>query len=139
MANQKIAQQFKSKLVEALDHLEYSFKKAQKLPLRPADLDEETMETWESFAARFARVSDLFLSKYLRALILVGDPGFEGALRDVADRAEKLKIINNADLWMEIRSLRNITAHEYEEDDLEQFFKDLLRLTPVVFEIRKVL
>jgi hypothetical protein len=108
------------KLSKALDHLSYSYKKVLVLPLKIADLDEESLETWESFAARFSRVSELFLTRYLRTLVLIDDPGFAGTLRDFLNQAEKLGWLDNANQWMEIRGLRNIIAHDYSEKDLEQ-------------------
>ena len=57
----------KCKLLKAIGHLEYTYNKIVTLPVEPAQLDEETFETRESFAVRFCRVADVFLSKYLRA------------------------------------------------------------------------
>jgi hypothetical protein len=61
----------KSRLIKALIHLEYSYNKVNQLPTEPAQLNEETLETWESFVARFSRVADIFLSKYLRTAVLL--------------------------------------------------------------------
>ena len=56
----------REKLLKAIGHLEYSYKKIQHIPPDIDTLDEEGLETWESFSARFCRVSDIFLSKYIR-------------------------------------------------------------------------
>lgn len=61
----------KSKLNKALKHLEYSYKKTVKLPVDTQQLDEEGLEVWESFAARFSRVAEIFLTKYGRVLISI--------------------------------------------------------------------
>ena len=79
----------KQKLLKALRHLEYSYKKVQNLPENIEKLDEEALETWESFAARFARVAEIFLTRYLRTVALLNDPGFSGTLRDLVNLAEK--------------------------------------------------
>lgn len=129
----------KRKLLKALEHLAYSYKKVISLPTQIASLDEESLEVWESFAARFSRVADIFLTKYLRSLVLANDPGFNGTLRDFVNYAEKLKIIDNADSWMSIRELRNITAHDYSEKDLEQFFSILRRECPRLLKIKEIL
>ncbi|MFH1727494.1 MAG: hypothetical protein ABIA04_03655 [Pseudomonadota bacterium] len=100
-------------LSKALQHLEYSYNKVVKLPADVKNLDEESLETWESFSSRFTRVVDLFLTKYLKARVLVEDPGFDGTLRDYVNMGEKLELVEDADLWMELRELRNISAHEY--------------------------
>lgn len=127
------------KLQKSLKHLIYSYNKVQKLTAQVAVMDEETLETWESFTSRFSRTVDLFLTKYLRAIVLKEDPGFTGSVRDFADYGEKLGLIESADQWMEFRGFRNIIVHEYEDDDLQQNLEDLRRLTPVVLNIRSKL
>jgi|CXWL01.1.fsa_nt_gi hypothetical protein len=127
------------KLKKALEHLRYSHKKVRRLPADSAKLDEEQLETWESFSARFARVVDLFLTKYLRSRILKDDPGFEGTLRDFVNQAEKHGLIASADRWMAIRELRNITAHEYTDADLTDYFKKSRKLADEVLRIEKIL
>lgn len=126
----------KGKLLKALSHLEYSYKKILKLPESPSQLDEESLETWESFAARFGRVADIFLMKYLRAYVLQQDPGFSGSLRDFVNQAEKLNLLEDADHWMAIRELRNIAAHEYNDKELEQFFKRLKKESSLLLSLQ---
>ncbi len=128
---------YKRKLLKALAHLEYSFNKIQKLPEDSSTLDEESLEVWESFSARFSRVSDLFLTKYVRAMVLKNDPGFEGSLRDFVNQGEKLGIVDDAEVWMEIRSLRNISAHDYTEEELTEFFKKLRVYAPHLLQLKQ--
>ncbi len=126
----------KRKLEKALEHLDYSYRKIQSLPENPTLLDEETLETWESFAARFLRVADIFMTKYIRAVVLSNDPGFTGSLRDFVNQGEKLGLIDDANTWMAIRELRNITAHDYTEEDLSAFFQRLKKECPRLLEIK---
>lgn len=126
----------KRKLIKAISHLEYSYNKILKLKCNLNDLDDETLETWESFAARFGRVADIFLTRYLRTRILLEDPGFSGTLRDFINQAEKLEIIDSADAWMAIRELRNISAHDYSEKDLAEFFLRLKNECPRLLDIK---
>lgn len=130
---------YKESLLKALAHLEYSFNKIQKLPIDPAELDEESLETWESFTARLARVVNLFTSKYVQTFVLINDPGFEGSLRDFMNQAEKLQLVESADKWMIARGYRNITAHEYKEEDLKHFFKELISFAPTALQIKNKL
>jgi len=130
----------KVEIQSALEYLIYSWKKVQKLSSKAQELDPETLETWESFAARFARVSDIFLAKYLRSRILSADPGFRGELRDFVDQGEKANVLSDADKWMEIRELRNKIAHEYTKNDLSKLFIDILRYTPfLIDDVKKAL
>lgn len=134
----KLQADYRRKLLHALSHLEYSFDKASKMELH-SNLGEEELETWESFTARFARVVDIFLTKYLKAAVLHDDPAFDGSLRDFCNRAEKMNLIDSVDPWIARRELRNITAHDYEEEDLLGFFERILRETPDVLAIRQTL
>jgi len=129
----------KRKLEKAIAHLEYSYDKVKNLPIDVAGLDNETLENWESFSVRFSRVSELFLSRYLRSSVLINDPGFSGSLRDFVHQGEKLGVIDDAEAWMSIRELRNIAAHDYSEPNLSEFFKRLLIECPRLLAIRKVL
>lgn len=138
-ARQEFFEDQKNKLIKAIKHLEYSYNKIVKLPEKTEELDEESLETWESFAARFGRVADIFLMKYVRAYVLLQDPGFSGSLRDFVNQGEKLGMIDNADIWMSIRELRNISAHEYTDKDLTEFFKRLKKEAPNLLAIKAIL
>ena len=126
---------YAAKLKKSLRHLSYSYAKVQLLSAAVGPMDDETLETWESFTARFSRTVDLFLTKYLRAVVLKEDPGFSGTIRDYADFGEKLGLIESSDQWMEFRGFRNVIVHEYEDEDLQKNLEDLRRLAPIVLNI----
>lgn len=74
---------YKTEVVEALQSLDHSWSKlkSRALPnLAQKNLDD--FEPWEALTARFARTTDIFLSKYVRLLVLEKDPGFRGERRD---------------------------------------------------------
>lgn len=131
---EKLSEIQRRKLQKAQRYLQYSYNKILDLPDEVERLDEESLETWESFAARFSRFSDIFLTQYLRTLVLIDDPGFTGSLRDFVNQGEKLGIIDDAKAWMAIRELRNMTAHDYSEKDLSEFFKRLKKECPRLFK-----
>lgn len=134
---ENILADYSQKLMKALDHLDYSYQKVQSI--KPQTLDDEALEVWESFSSRFSRCVDLFLTKYLRTRVLMEDPGFAGTLRDCLNMAEKMKIIESADTWMELRELRNMAAHDYNDSDLEDYFNQLLIKTPPLLQIKLLL
>ena len=136
---ERFLQEQKNKLIKAIGHLEYSYLKVLTMPTELDKLNEETLETWESFAARFCRVADVFLTKYLRACVLLEDPGFNGTFRDMLHQGEKLSIIDNTETWMAIRELRNISAHEYTDKDLSAFFKHLREEAPQLITLKNIL
>lgn len=127
------------KLAKAIAHLEYSYNKIQTLSSPSSNADDEILETWESFAARFSRVSDIFVMKYLKTRILMEEPGFRGTTRDCLNLAEKLGLIHVATDWVTIRELRNIAAHEYNDDDLSAFYLKLKQLCPTLLSLNSVI
>jgi uncharacterized protein YutE (UPF0331/DUF86 family) len=122
----------KAKILEDLSaarkHLEYSHKKVVKIDLG-GELDDEKLETLESFSSRFARYSDLIVSKYLRLLAREKDPAFRGSTIDILNAGEKYGWISDAKVWRRIRELRNVAAHEYEAADYKKLYKELIRLS----------
>lgn len=127
-------------LLKALNHLEYSYQKILKNELvKKSEWSEEELETLESFSSRFARSSDIFLSKYLRTLALETDPAFRGTFIDTLNLAEKMNWISSARQWTRIRELRNVAAHEYTQEDLQSLFQELIDLAPLVLSIRAIL
>ena len=127
--NVKLNDSCKLKIEKALRHLEYSFKKIQTLPVGPV-LTEEQLEVWESFSARLSRVVDLYLTKYLKLRVRMEDPAFDGSLRDFCNFGEKIGLIEDVDAWLELRELRNPTAHDYTDEDLAKFFERLKECAP---------
>lgn len=74
-------------------------------------------ERVEAFVSRFGRLQDTVGDKLLPALLdALGEKS--SAVIDNLDRAERLELIQSADEWMTIRSLRNQMIHEYVEDML---------------------
>lgn len=127
---------YAEQLQKALKHLEYSYKKSLNLPMKEKDMDEETLESWEGFSSRFARVVDLYTTKYLKCCVLLSDPGFEGTYRDLLDASEKMKLIESADFFMKMREIRNIHAHDYREDKLTAFLTDLKTYSVELLKIK---
>lgn len=123
---------------KSLKHLEYSFKKIKTLPDLTDDSPEEHLEAWESFASRFARSSDLFLSKLVRLYLLEKDPGYRGSVMDMIHDAEKFGLIENANTWKRIRELRNIAVHEYSTNDLLNFYAELQNLCPHILRLSQL-
>ncbi len=125
---------------KALAHLKYSFDKIQKLSYDIDALSQEDLAWWESFIARFSRVSDIFVSKYIRIRILRDNPDFKGSLRDLLNQAEKLNLIESSEQWLEITDLRNRSIHDYgEEDEIEGYFKKIKKLTYILLKIEKII
>lgn len=79
------------------------------------EMEVELAGRVDAFVSRFGRLQDTagdkLLSNYLNA---VGET--TGPVVDNLNRAEKLGLINSAEIWMALRDLRNQMVHEYMED-----------------------
>lgn len=79
------------------------------------EADPDLAERVEAFVGRFGRLQDTVGDKMLPLVLLVLGEKASAAI-DNLDRAERLGLINSADEWMAMRSLRNQMVHEYVED-----------------------
>mgnify|MGYP001562907376 CR=1 FL=1 len=132
--------QIQTALKKSISHLQTSLLKVRKIDLDKAgELSEQDLEVLESFSSRFARSSDIAVSKYFRLLALEGDPGFRGTVIDLLNLAEKYSWISSAKTWQRIREIRNIAAHDYAEDELRLLYKEIVTLAPAVIEVAKKL
>jgi hypothetical protein len=68
-------------------------------------------ETLEALTSRFARLSDIFFQRLFRNLDQV-ELIDEGTNIDQLNRMEKRGVIVSAELWKQVRQLRNSIAHE---------------------------
>jgi hypothetical protein len=96
------------------------------------ELFAQELREFESLTARFARTIDLFINKSLRSLYKV-ELEDTGTVIDLLNKAEKREIIESAEIWKEIKELRNTIAHDYDIDDFaHDIFKPSLEYTPIV-------
>ena len=123
------------KIVKSLKYLEYSYQRTSSMPTRPSAMSPSELEAWDGFASRFARTSDIFLSKYVKAFVLHDDPAFDGGFHDQLNRAAKLGLIDDVATWVEIRQLRNATVHEYSDQDLEKIFEKFRKYSPLLLAL----
>ncbi len=119
-------------LVHALAWLQRSHEQCTALRQKQ-ELLAEDYDAFEALTSRFARVSDILLQKFFRALDVV-ELSSGGTLLDVLLRAEKRGLVESADDFLEIRELRNEISHEYAMDDLRELFWDVLDKTPDLME-----
>lgn len=82
---------------------------------RKIETDPILAERLDAFVSRFGRLQDTVGDKLLPVLLsaLAEKPG---PAIDNLDRAEKFGFIESADVWIEMRRLRNQMVHEYIED-----------------------
>jgi hypothetical protein len=97
------------------------------LPGRPMDFAYfSRFNAGERIASRallkaFEQLQDL-IAKLLRLILILENEDLTGlSARGIADRAEALQLIGNADRWSALTKLRNRLVHEYPLTEEQQF------------------
>ena len=135
----KILLELTNELNSCLEYLQYSYDKVHRLKLDPSSQNPDTLETFEALVSRFARVTDIFIAKYLRSFAEKDDPAYRGSLVDTIHYAEKKNLIVSAKAWVEIRELRKRIANEYAAGDLRQILDQVLEQKPEVLKLKNLL
>lgn len=88
---------------------------ARKLPpFDPAFLSSpEAMEPYDALAGRFERVVEAVIHPFLKSVELLEAGAVSESVRDRLNYAAKLGLLENPELWMEMRAARNRIAHDY--------------------------
>jgi len=119
-------------LEDAAQVLSYSFDKCTKIGLK-SEYSPDELESFESLCSRFARLSDIMIQKIFRLLSEIALE-LPGSVRDRINRAEKWELIENAEIFVEIRMVRNDIAHEYLPEAILDIFKKVMKLTPALLQ-----
>lgn len=82
-----------------------------------ASLTDEQIQTLDQFVLRFTKLQD-GMGGHLYPAILdyLQEPFEERPMLDKLNRLEKLGYVQNAEMWQNIRSIRNKFAHDYPDD-----------------------
>ena len=99
------------------------------------DLTEEQLTNLEALSSRFSRSIDILIYKVLRTLDIYELEDIENKL-DILIRAEKRGFIENYELLIEMKDLRNKLVHEY-IIDISSVFKLVIDYTPKLLETIK--
>ena len=118
-----------SRLGQAAAHLRWSLARCESLG--PGPWPPDLLERLESMASRFARLSDLLTQRVMR---LADELELEapGSLLDRIRRAEKRGWAQSDGQLVRVRELRNLIAHEYEDEDLPALYAEVQRLAPTL-------
>ncbi len=82
-----------------------------------AELNEEQIVYIDQYLYRFANLQDTIGNKLFRLVLeSLGEVTTNKSFIDIFNRLEQLGIIENYDLWIELREIRNEIAHEYEDN-----------------------
>jgi hypothetical protein len=80
-------------------------------------MNDEEVRVVDQFLFRFSKLQDAIGKKLFKAILVLLDEPVEGvSFLDVLNRLEKLGLIDEAQVWRELRYDRNELAHNYEDD-----------------------
>lgn len=113
----------------AAGHLQYSMERCHHL-LGHEALPPEQLERLESLTSRFARLADLLIQRLFRLVDEVELTG-GGTLLDRIYRAEKRGWADAAEL-INIRELRNLIAHEYATEKMQEIYAAVAAMSPAL-------
>lgn len=133
--NQKLLKILREELVlmhKASDALKRSWHECQSMRSERIST-EEVMDRLELLSSRFSRLTDFMIQRIFRLIDEIDlDPS--GTVRDVINRSEKKGLIDNADVFIQARILRNRIAHEYVERVMNEIFEETIRLVPALLD-----
>lgn len=85
-----------------------------------SSLTDDEIGRIDQFIFRFSKLQDALGNKLFKTvLISLGEEVASKSVIDIFNRLEQLEIIENYDIWQELRNLRNELAHDYEDDPAE--------------------
>jgi hypothetical protein len=111
----------------SLNRLMYSFEICLKAGVKDS-YSEEELAAFEAMTSRYARTTDMLISKVLRNIDTV-EYIDGGTLIDAANNAEKRGIADSRELRT-LKDLRNAIAHEYAAENIVRFFDKTLEFIP---------
>lgn len=96
-------------------HLSYSRNRLS-YPIASVNaLGEAELESVSALVERFGKLQDLLGNVFRELLVLSGEDATD--MNDVLSRLEKVGVLDSADEWRALRALRNLGAHDYDDDD----------------------
>jgi uncharacterized protein YutE (UPF0331/DUF86 family) len=97
------------------------------------ELSVAERESCEAVTARFARLCDYLFNRAFRTLDQI-ELVEEGTNIDRLNRMEKRGVISSAQLWRDLRELRNEIAHEYLIERSDKVLQDVMKHAPELLQ-----
>ncbi len=107
------------------------------------NLSEDDLRILDTMTGRFSKLQDLLGTKIIDIYLeSVNEPIIGQSILDKINKLEKLYIIDSADLWTELRDVRNHISHEYPDnpqlaaDHLNDAYKFALQLIAIYHKLK---
>jgi len=121
MTNQRMDKLF-NECDKHLSRIKYAYAKMAKfMPLdagRYAQLTDDEVEHIDQFLFRFAKLQDTMGEKLFVSMLefLKEENPKSKPFIDILNRLEQLEILEDKNIWLELRKIRNNIAHQYEDE-----------------------
>lgn len=118
-------------------HLDFSRRRLP-YPLASVDaLNELELESVSALIERFGKLQDLLGGAFREIVILSGEDASD--MNDVLACVEKVGVLASADDWRSLRALRNLGAHNYDDNDAAKtaFVNESARQAAVLIEVAR--
>lgn len=108
--------------------LKRSYEKCLEIDTNAEVMNPEDYDQIENLCSRYARSIDFLIRKMFRT---IDDYEFEnqGTLIDVVNNALKRGLLDDIEMFRQMKELRNDIVHEYINDELSLIFSDVLEYT----------
>ena len=116
----------------SIETLLLSVEKCKRIGVKDQYLFEE-LESFDSLTSKFSRSSDIYTQKVMRTIWMLLHEPFSPFI-DTMNAAEKMGILMNADVMIDIRDLRNQIAHEYIPEAIRKMVPEVIELTTSLVE-----
>lgn len=120
-------------LKQAVETLNLSIDKCEKILLKSEDFTFEDLESFDSLTSKFGRTSDIFMQKVLRTVWMLLHEPFVPFI-DLMNNAEKIRLVKSAEKLIEIRDLRNQITHEYIPEAINELVPEVIDLSAALIE-----
>jgi len=86
---------------------------------RYEDLTEDEIEHIDQFLFRFSKLQDAMGQKLFKSLLVALDEDINNLpFIDILNKLEKIQILEDINIWRELREYRNELSHNYDDDPL---------------------
>jgi hypothetical protein len=110
----KIADKHLLTLQEALDDMHDNYPFSEQFI---KNMSKSELRTLETMTSRFGKLQDLVGTKIIDLYLLHELQPIEGlSILDKVHKLEKLHVLDNAEIWRELRDVRNNISHEYPDN-----------------------
>lgn len=135
LAMLKIADLHVKHLQDALNDIKDDFPCDEKFII---NMDKNTLRILDTMTGRFGKLQDLVGTRIIDLYLQNQSQPIEGlTIIDKVHKLEKLHIIENEDIWRELREVRNHIAHEYPDNPelAAQHLNNVYKLAPTLINI----